>query len=142
MTSTRDEFLREWHRIVATRDLEALAEIVAEDVSMGAPPYWDRLQGRPLVHHLLGLILATIEGFTYYREWHVESQSQREIALEFRGRIGDLELQGIDLITLNDRGTLQRLDVMIRPMNALSALRDAIAPQMAEFLQRGTGQPQ
>jgi hypothetical protein len=129
-----DDFLDRWHRIVEARDLEALDEILAEDISMGAPPYWDKLTGRPLVHHLLGLIIHTIEDFTYHREWQDDSHGREEIALEFHGHIGELDLQGIDLITLDDEGKIQNLDVMIRPMNALSALRDTIAPQMMKFL--------
>ena len=131
-------FLADWHRLVERRDLVALEQILAEDVSIGAPPYFDPLQGRRLVHQLLGLIIATIEDFTYHREWHDDSRGQGEIALEFRGHVGELELQGIDLITLNDRGELQKLDVMIRPLNALEALRDIIAPQMMSFLQGGS----
>jgi hypothetical protein len=82
------------------------------------------------------LIIKTIEDFSYDREWHDDSRGRGEIALEFRGHVGELDLQGIDLITLNDRGELQNLDVMIRPMNVLSALRDVIAPQMMQFLQK------
>jgi hypothetical protein len=134
MVPANDPFLTKWHRLVEERDLVALEKILAEDVSMGAPPYWDKLKGRPIVHHLLGLIIHTIEDFTYHREWHDDARNTGEIALEFRGHVGEMGLQGIDLITLNDRGQLQNLDVMIRPMNALSALRDVIAPQMAEFL--------
>jgi hypothetical protein len=134
MASARDEFLDKWHRLVEAGDLVALEQILAEDVSMGAPPYWDALVGRPLVHHLLGLILQTIEDFDYRREWHQDAAGSGEIALEFRGHVGELDLQGIDLITLNERGELQHLDVMIRPMNALSALRDVIAPKMVAFL--------
>ena len=134
MSSRVEAFLVDWHQIVEQRDLEALERILADDVTLGAPPYWDKLSGRPLVHHLLGLIVTTIEGFTYHRQWHNDSEGRGEIALEFQGRIGELDLQGIDLIALNDRGELQNLDVMIRPMNALSALRDVIAPQMIEFL--------
>lgn len=129
-----DDFLDRWHRLVEARDLEALDEILAEDISMGAPPYWDKLTGRPLVHHLLGLIIHTIEDFTYHREWHDDSRGRGEIALEFHGHIGELDLQGIDLITLDGEGKIQNLDVVIRPMNALSALRDTIAPQMMKFL--------
>ena len=47
--------------------------------------------------------------------------------------------QGIDLITLNDRGELQNLDVVIRPMNALAALKDIITPQMVAFLSGNAG---
>jgi len=139
MASVNDEFLAKWHVLVEGRDLVALERILARDVSMGAPPYWDKLAGRPVVHHLLGLIIHTIEDFTYHREWHDDARGQGEIALEFRGHVGELQLQGIDLITLNDRGELQNLDVMIRPMNALAALRDIIAPQMAAFLRQSAG---
>lgn len=129
-----NDFLNDWHRLVASRDLVALEKTLAHDVTMGAPPYWDQLAGRKLVHHLLGLIINTIEDFTYHREWHVEASGRREIALEFKGHLGEHRLQGIDLISLNERGEIQNIDVMIRPMNALSALRDVIAPQMMEFL--------
>lgn len=139
MTSVHDEFLAKWHRLVAERDLVALEKILAEDVSMGAPPYWDKLEGRPIVHHLLGLIIRTIEDFSYHREWHGDSRGGRELALEFHGHLGELDLQGIDLITLNERGELQNLDVLIRPMNALAALKDVIAPQMLEFLRENSG---
>lgn len=123
-------FLDEWHRIVAERDLEDLRDVLCEQVSLGAPPYWQKLRGREIVHHLLGLIVATIEGFTYHREW----RSGRELALEFTGRLGELSLQGIDLISLDERMRIRNLDVMIRPLNAVLALRDSIAPRMAAFL--------
>lgn len=131
MTPEIETFLDEWHRIVAERDLGALGRVLSPEISMGAPPYWARMEGHARVHHLLGLIVNTIEGFTYHREW---AQGQ-ELALEFTGRVGELDVQGIDLITLDDRGTIARLDVLIRPMNALEALRDVIAPQMIAFLQ-------
>jgi hypothetical protein len=129
----RDEvarFLAEWHRIVSERDLGALRAVLAEDVSLGAPPYWSRISGRDTVQHLLGLIVGTIEAFTYHREW----ANGGELALEFTGRVGDLELQGIDLISLDASQRVRRLDVMIRPVNAVVALREAVAPRMAAFL--------
>lgn len=135
MTAPFDEFLVKWHRIVAERDLPALPAVLAKDVSLGAPPYWGKVEGRDLVGHLLGLIVHTIEGFTYHREW----RDGPEFALEFRGRVGKIELQGIDLITVNERGEVQNLDVMIRPLNAVVALRETIAPKMAAFLAERSG---
>jgi hypothetical protein len=120
-------FLTVWHPIVSTRDLAGLSRVLSDDVAMGAPPYWQKLRGKPLVQKLLGVILDTIEDFTYHREW----TSGRELALEFHGRVGDLALQGIDLITLDDDNRIANLDVMIRPMNALEELRDRVAPRMA-----------
>lgn len=136
MTSVNADFLSQWHPVVRDRDLQGLERLLAPDVTMGAPPYWDKLVGRPLVHHLLGLIIHTIDDFTYQREWHDDARGRGEIALEFHGHVGELDLQGLDLITLNERGEIQNLDVLIRPMNALQALRDVIAPKMAEYLRK------
>jgi len=127
---TPDAFLAEWHRIVRERDLAALAPLLTPEVEIGAPPYREPLRGAALVQHLLGLILETVEGFTYHREW----KQGGEFALEFRGRVGGLELQGIDLISLDPTGRIRRLDVPMRPVNAVVALREAIAPRMAAYL--------
>jgi hypothetical protein len=88
-----------------------------------------------LVQHLLGLILDTIEGFTYRREW----RDGAELALEFRGRVGGLELQGIDLISLDAAGRIRRLEVPMRPVNAVVALREAKAKRMMEYLKARSG---
>lgn len=125
-----DGFLREWHRVVAEKDRDALLGLLASDVSIGAPPYWSRIGEREVVHHLLGLILDTIDGFTYRREWI----RGRELALEFTGRVGTLELQGIDLLTLDDSGRVTRLDVLMRPVTGILALRDVVAPRMTAYL--------
>ena len=91
MAQVNADFLARWHTVVEQRDLIELENLLASDVTMGAPPYWDKLNGRPLVHHLLGLIIHTIEDFTYHREWHDDSRGQGEIALEFSGHVGELE---------------------------------------------------
>jgi len=130
---TVDRFLERWHECVARRDTAGIGELVADDISMGAPPYWNKLEGKPLVVYLLGVIVHSIEGFTYHRQW----RDGRELALEFRGHYGKHELQGIDLITLADDGRVANLDVMIRPIDALLALRDHVGPEMAKFLAAG-----
>jgi hypothetical protein len=127
MPADPSAFLARWHRIVAEKDLQGLGDLLADDVALGAPPYWGRLEGKPIVQKLLGIILETIEGFTYHREW----VNGRELALEFRGTVDGLGLQGIDLITLDDAGRLAQLDVMIRPINTLLVLRDRVAARMA-----------
>jgi hypothetical protein len=73
---------------------------------MAAPPYWQPLEGRELVAHLLGIIVTLVEDFAYHREW----VSGNELALEFRGRIAGRGLQGIDLISLGDDGRIVRFD--------------------------------
>lgn len=130
MSHTTDAFLTEWHRIVAEKDIESLLPVLAEDITLSAPPYWEPFRGTAIVHHLLRLILDTIEGFTYHREW----TSGNEYALEFTGTVSGLNLQGIDLISLNDGSEIQNIDVLIRPANAVDALREVVAPKIGAFL--------
>ena len=59
-----------------------------------------------------------------------------DVPLEFTGRVGELELQGIDLITLDDRFAIAKLDVLMRPIDAIAALREIVAPQMTAYLAR------
>ena len=125
-----EAFLEKWHRIVAARDAVGLVAVLAPDVTMGAPPYWAKLEGVDVVQHLLGIIVNTIEDFTYHREF----TQGAELALEFHGQIGDLDLQGIDLISLDAAGRLRNIDVMIRPINALVELQKIVTPQMVDFL--------
>ena len=131
MAADPELFLERWHRIVAERDVEALGEILCDDVSLGVPPYWPRIESAKIAQHLLGIVIRTIEDFTYHREWWKGS----ELALEFTGHVGDLDLQGVDLISLDESGRVRSLDVAMRPLNAISALQKVIAPQMVEFLQ-------
>jgi hypothetical protein len=130
VTADAEKFLPEWHRIVATRDLEGLRATLAPDITMGAPPYWSKLEGADLVAHLLGLIVHTIEDFTYHREW----RDGPELALEFTGHVGQHEVQGIDLISLDEQNRIRNLDVLMRPLNTIVRLKQVIAPQMAEYL--------
>lgn len=133
MSADARAFLEQWHRIAEERDIAAIEGLLAEEVSLGAPPYWTKLQGRRMVNHLLGLILQTIEGFTYHREW----TDGAELALELTGRVGDLDVQGIDLISLDDENKVRNIDVMIRPVNAVIALQKIISPKMEAFLTEG-----
>ena len=116
------EFLDRWHRMVAERDVSALDGLIAEDISMGAPPYWTRLEGKPMVMRLLGIIVTTFEDFQYHREW----VDGGELALEFTAKVEGLDLHGVDLISVDDDGRMRRLDVMIRPLNALTKLASVV----------------
>ena len=53
--------------------------------------------------------------------------------------MGSLDLQGIDLITLNDENRIANLDVLMRPMNAVGKLQEIVAPRMMEFLKAQAG---
>jgi hypothetical protein len=53
--------------------------------------------------------------------------------------VGDLDVQGVDLITLDDDNRVANIDVLMRPVNSVIALQKAVAPQMEALLKRRAG---
>ena len=54
------------------------------------------------------------------------------VVLEFKARVGDLTLKGVDLIQFNEAGQIIDFEVMVRPATGLQALGAAMAKQLAE----------
>lgn len=118
-SETARRFLDAWHSVVSTRDFARLPDLIAEDAELCAPLYWKPRQGRDTVARLIAGVGVSFGPLIYEREW----VSGDELALEFRTTIDGLELKGIDLITLDETGRIKRIEVMLRPPNALQALR-------------------
>ena len=130
MTDTASQFIEQWHRIVRSKDAEAISAILAPDVEVGGPAFWGKLRGKDTVAHFLGLGIRILAGLTFLREW----QSPQGLAIEFKGKIGEQSFQGVNLVTLDEAGRVKTLDILIRPTNAVIALRDLVTPQMTAYL--------
>jgi hypothetical protein len=136
MTDTASQFIEQWHRIVRSKDADAIAAILAPDVEVGGPAFWGKLRGKDTVAHFLGLGIRISAGLTFLREW----VGPQGLAIEFKGKIGEQNFQGINLITLDDAARVKTLDILIRPIGAVAALRDLVTPQMTAYLlERGKG---
>lgn len=112
-------FLADWSAIVGSRDFARLPELLADDVVLRTPLYWKPREGKALVSHLIAGVGLSLGPIVYEREW----VSGDELALEFRSTIDELAVKGIDLISLDGTGRIAAIEVMLRPPNALAALR-------------------
>lgn len=108
------------------KDLDLLAETLREDVELHSPILFRGFEGRDVVTQVLTHVAATLEDLTYVDELHEGST----VALRFKARVGDRELEGIDFLELDDEGLVAVLTVFMRPMSALTAFNE----QMAERL--------
>jgi len=115
MTPQVKHFLDSWHRAVETRDEALLASIIAEGCELHSPVVWKPTADKHYLLHILMGVITTVEGFAYRQQW-VEGN---EIMLEFTGTVDGKGLVGIDKISLNDDGHMDRIEVLIRPMNTL-----------------------
>ena len=55
----------------------------------------------------------------------------------FRARVGDRELEGLDLIRFDDTGRIRDFTVMVRPRSAIEALLAQVAPRLAAAFHLG-----
>jgi ketosteroid isomerase-like protein len=116
-----------FRQAVEARDLDALRELLAEDVVFNSPVAHKPYRGREIVAQVLVFAAATFEDFRYVDEVVDGDRA----ALIFRARIGDRELQGLDFVHTDADGLVDELTVMVRPMSGLVALGGAMGAKFA-----------
>jgi hypothetical protein len=68
--------------------------------------------------------------FTDFR-YVAEYDSRDGKALTFRARVGERDIDGVDILTFDDHGFVREFTVMARPYSAATALRELMAAQLA-----------
>ena len=108
------------------KDFSDLEEIFAEDVSFRSPVVFKPYEGREAVAMLLGAVVQVFEDFRYTD--HTETGDTATLA--FSARVGDRELDGIDLLRFDSEGKVREMAVYVRPMSGVHALADAMKAKL------------
>jgi hypothetical protein len=111
---------------VEARDHAAMVAAMAPGVRFHSPVAHRPFAGRDAVAGLFGALLDTFEDFAYTDELERDGT----VALVFSARVGDKQLQGLDLLRLDADGLVEEFTVMIRPLSAIVALGEAMAPRV------------
>ena len=87
---------------------------------LGYPDVWTGLAigAGGALGFLLGHVVQVFEDFRYIA--HVETDDVA--VLQFEARVGDRELQGVDILKFNDQDQISEMTVMVRPASGLEAL--------------------
>jgi hypothetical protein len=107
-------------------DEDAAIATLAEGVVFRSPAVYKPYHGRDQVGAILRLVATVFEDFHYTNEW----RDGRTTILFFEARVGDRELQGIDILEEDDTGKVARFTVMIRPLSGLQAVATAMAAKL------------
>jgi hypothetical protein len=114
---------------VEAKDFSAAAELFADDVVFRSPVVYKPYEGREALGMILAGVAQVLEDFTYTDQ--VETGDVAVLA--FKARVGDRELDGIDMLRFDDEGTIAELTVMVRPMSGVNALAEAMEAKLAEL---------
>jgi hypothetical protein len=107
---------------VEAQDLDGMVDALADDVVFHSPITFRPFEGRESVAMLLGVVFRTFEDFRYTDE--LEGNEVK--ALIFKARVGDKEVEGLDLLRFDAAGKIADFTVMVRPLSAAMALADAV----------------
>ncbi len=119
-----------FRRAVEAHDLEGMMAAFAEDAVLHSPVTFEPFEGRAAIRPLLGILFEVFQDFQYTDELEAGDGTR---ALVFNARVGDRDLQGMDLIRFDDSGLIRDLTVMVRPRSALEALLAEVGPRLAEL---------
>ncbi len=122
--------LERWHAVVQSRDPQALAALLADDVVFHSPVVHTPQRGKAItLQYLMGAMhVLNTAHFRYLRQ----IAGERDAVLEFMTEIDGIEVNGIDLIRWGDDGRIIDFKVMVRPLKAINAVHQ----KMAAMLQR------
>lgn len=118
-----------FRKAAETKDFSAIDELFAEDVSFRSPVVFKPYEGREAVAGLLGAVSQVFEDFRYTDQ----TETGGTATLAFSARVGDRELEGIDLLRFDDEGRVKEMAVYVRPMSGVNALAAAMAEKLEEL---------
>ena len=114
---------------VEARDHTAMVEALAPGVVFHSPITFRPFEGREAVGGLLGVVMGTFEDFEYTDE--LDSEGVK--ALVFRARVGDKQVEGLDLLRFDDEGKIADFTVMVRPLSAAMALAERVGKGLEQI---------
>ena len=135
--------LERWHRVIRDMSVEALDEVLADDVVFHSPIVHTPQEGRDLTRLYLMAAFNVLPGdasaqdasdestdskgeFKYVRE----VVGERDAVLEFVTKVDGIIVNGIDMIRWNDEGKIVDFKVMVRPLKAIQKLHAQMAAML------------
>lgn len=112
---------------VEQRDHAALMQSLAPDVVFRSPIVHQNYVGRDAVAPLLAAVLEVFGDFAYVDEFTAPDGK----VLLFRTRVGERDVEGVDILKFDSAGLVRELTVMVRPYSGAMALREAMAARLA-----------
>ena len=111
---------------VQSGDHAGMVAALAPDPVLRSPVSFKPFEGREAVSRLFEILLEVFEDFRYTDEFEADGKA----ALIFRTRVGDRDVEGLDLFRFDADGRIRELTVMVRPASAVMALGEAVGARL------------
>ena len=130
MNQTRS-YLERWHQGLESKDSNFLDEILDDSCVFTSPIVFKPIEGKEMSKlYLMGAGQTfDMRRFKYVREL----VDGLDTVLEFETYIDDISVNGVDIIRWNEEGRITNFKVLIRPLQAISALQKKMSEALESF---------
>ena len=104
---------------IKSNSVDHLESIFDENILFKPPTYWKEWHGKEVVARILSHVGSVFKNLEYKRVLCNDS----DYFLEFSCKIGQLDATGVDMITLNKHGLIEKFEVVMRPYKSVGELR-------------------
>lgn len=111
---------------VEALDMPGVAAVLSDGVTFHSPVTFHPFVGRETVAALIEIVAGVLQDFRYTDELVAGTTT----ALVFRARVGDRDLEGIDLIREDADGLIDDFTVLIRPLSGLAPFAEVMAQRV------------
>ena len=116
-----------FRRGVESKEVGVMMEALADGAVLHSPITFRPFEGKEAIARLLGILMQVFQDFRYTDELTAEDGTR---ALIFRTRVGDRDVEGLDLIRFDETGLIRDFTVMVRPRSAVEALLREVSSRL------------
>lgn len=123
--------LKTWHDVVSNQDKAKLSAILDDEVIFYSPIVHTPQKGKQLALLYLTAALQILlnDSFKYVKELTNET----ETFLEFEVAIDGILINGIDMISWDEKGKIVSFKVMIRPLKAVNLIHQKMEELLMKY---------
>ena len=104
---------------IKSNNMDELASIFDDNKIFKPPTYWKDWQGKEVVARILNHVGSVFKNLEYKRVLCNDS----DYFLEFSCKVGHLDATGVDMISLNKLGLIEKFEVAMSPYKSVGELR-------------------
>lgn len=118
-----------WHKIIENKDVDGLADLLADSVIFHSPIVHTPQAGKSITTLYLNAAFHVLNNDTF--KYLREVIQGNHAVLEFQTIIDGILINGVDMITWDADGRITDIKVMLRPLKAINLVHR----MMGEMLQ-------
>ena len=123
--------IKEWHEIVKSGNTEKLSSIIDSDCIFYSPVVFTPQKGKELTIKYLSAAALVFgdDSFKYIKE----VINEKNACLEFELKLNGIEINGVDLISWNDKNKISEFKVYIRPLKGVQLIHELMGGTLEQI---------